>query len=490
MSIGALDDDEKLGIILGHQNPWWKWGAGVLRTPRIPEYTRADLGTVVDRLGDREVHALIGARQVGKTTMLMQLARRLVEGAVDPKRVMYVSLDEPPFMSGPACIRRILEWYVATVVREPLGGIGERIYVMLDEIQEVDGWQSILKRWVDLRWNAKFVVSGSSSMGILSGPSESLVGRMTHREVMPMSFPEYASLKGLGHAAQAGADMRSALAQALAGGNAEALHAAVKSAHADLAGYGGAFRARLLDYMVYGGRPGVAVEDDADEKRSMLCDRLQLAIYKDIVRIGAVKSPSSIDRLLSMLAWKSPQMINVSRLARDLGVSRDTTRQYLRMLKAAYLVRDAELYSEDPAVRARADTRAYIGDPGTRTAALRALADDMLSNPADAGRVAEAVVCDHTMRLAKSYDRAAGRHMYYWRSGRGDEVDAVVRIGGKALPVVSRHGGRLRESDFRGIRRFAEKFGTKVGLVVSDDRIGLDDGGIVTIPLWLYLLMC
>ena len=485
----VTSDDERLSTVLGHQNPWWKRGAGVPPPSYIPTYVRADFATIVDRLGDRQVHALIGARQVGKTTMLMQLAAKLVGEVGDPKRVMYTSLDEPPLMSGPEYIRHILEWYVGVVVREPLGGIRERLYIILDEIQEVDGWQSTLKQWVDLGYNAKFIVSGSSSMGILSGVSESLVGRMRYQEVMPLSFAESASLKGLGHAAQAGADMCSALAKALADGDAGAFHAAAKSAHADLAGYSDAFRAHLLEYMVYGGRPGVVAKDDAGEKRDMLYDHLQLAIYKDIVRIGGVKSPASIDRLLSMLAWKSPQMINVSRLARDLGVSRDTTRQYMHLLKAAYLVQDAELYSENPGVRARADTRAYVGDPGTRTAALRALADDVLTNPADIGRVAEAVMCDHTMRLAKSYDRAAGRHMYYWRNSRGDEVDAVVRIGGKALPVESKHGKRPRGSDLRGIRRFAEKFGTRVGLVVSDEGLGLD-GEIVTIPLWLYLLMC
>ena len=161
-------------------------------------------------------------------------------------------------------------------------------------------------------------------------------------------------------------------------------------------------------------------------------------------------------------------------------------------------MQDAQLYSEDPAARARADRRTYIGDPETRTAALRSLADDILADPAEVERVAGAVVCDHAMRLARSYDAVYGREIFYWRSGGGDEVDAVVRIGGRALPVASRRGRRAEESGIRAIGKFAEKFGTKVGLVVSDEGLGIDGGGggggggggIVTIPLWLYLAMC
>ena len=480
--------DELFSAILTRQNPWWGNGDGAQWWPDIPEYVRADLGAIGDSLGDRQIHALIGARQIGKTTMLLQLAARLAK-AGDPRRIMYASLDESPFTAGPEYVRHALEWYMREVVREPPDGIGERVYIMLDEVQEVDGWQSVLKRWVDMRYNVKFIVSGSSSIGILSGTSESLVGRMMYQEVMPLSFPEYAALKGLGRAARAGADMRSALARALADGDAEAVHAAAKSAHVGLAGYRDAFRARLSEYMVYGGRPGVAVEEDAGKKRRMLDAHIQFAVYKDIVRIGGVKSPASIDMLLSMLAWKSPQMINVSRLARDMGVSKEATRHYLHLLRAAYLVQDAQIYSENPGVRARANRKVYIGDPGTRTAALRSLGGRMLSGP-EAGRVAETVVCDHAMRLARSYDAVDGRDIYYWRNSAGDEVDAVVRIGGTALPVESKYRKRARESDLRGIRRFAEKFGTRVGLVVSDEKIGIDGDGIVTIPLWLYLLMC
>lgn len=99
-------------------------------------------------------------------------------------------------------------------------------------------------------------------------------------------------------------------------------------------------------------------------------------------------------------------------------------------------------------------------------------------------------MCDHALCLARSYNYVDGQRMYYWRDGGGDEVDAVVRIGRGMLPVVSRYRARIGESDLRGIRRFAAKFGTKVGLVVSDSGTGMTDDGIVTVPLWLYLSMC
>ena len=93
--------DERLGIILRHRNPWWVHG-GAARPPAASEYARADLAGIVDRLGDRQVHALIGARSIGKTAMLKRLAARLAKKAGDPRRIMYISLDEPPFTRVPS----------------------------------------------------------------------------------------------------------------------------------------------------------------------------------------------------------------------------------------------------------------------------------------------------------------------------------------------------------------------------------------------------
>ena len=471
------------------QNPWWDEGGGVPPSS-TPPYTRGDLQAIVDSLGDREIRAVVGARQIGKTTMLMQMAARLIGDGIDPKRIMYISLDEPPFLSGTEYLSSALEWYAREIVREPPGGLAGRLYIMLDEVQEADGWQSILKRWVDLRYDVKFIVSGSSSIGMLSGASESLMGRIKHQRVMPMSFPEYAAFKGIGDAARAGAEMRRGLAAALEGGNAAVFYGAARSAHARLAGRADDMMSRLSEYMEYGGRPGVAAEKDPAKKRSMLADYLQLAIYKDVVRAGGARDPASIDTMLSMLAWKSPQTVNTARLGRDLGANRNTAKHYLRLLKAAFIVHDAQAYSEDPGVRARAEKKVYVGDPGTRTAAMRSAAGGIRGDPSDAGRAAEAAVCDHAMRLGASYEPVWGGDLFYWRNGRGDEVDAVVRVGKRALPIESKYRARVKESDLRGIRRFADQFGASVGIVASGEDMGEAGGGIVVVPLWLYLTMC
>ena len=480
---------KRLSDNIGNQNPWWANG-GAVPPFSTPAYTRGDLQSIIDSLDDREILAVVGARQIGKTTMLMQLAARLTEDGVDPKRIMYASLDEPPFRFGTEYLQAALEWYVREIVREPPGNLAGRLYIMLDEVQEADGWQSILKRWVDLRYNAKFIVSGSSSIGILSGKSESLMGRIKYQQVMPMSFAEYASFKGLGRIAQAGASMRQALAAALDRGDAALFYSAARSACAGLVTHTGEIESRLAEYIEYGGRPGVAVEADPVKKRSLLAVHLQLAIYKDIVRTGSVRDPAAIDYMLSMLAWKSPQTVNTSRLGRDLEANRNTAKYYLHLLKAAYIVQDAQLYSKNPGVRARAEKKVYIGDPGTRTAALRALAGGRRGNPENLGRAAESTVCDHTVRLGASYDPVWGGDLFYWRNSRGDEVDAVINVGERALPVESKYRALVKESDLRGIRRFAEQFGCKLGIVVSGDDMGEAGGGIVVVPLWLYLIMC
>ena len=488
--------DEMLAAILGGQNPWWRRGReGAAPHACVPGHVRGDLDEVIGGLGDGRIHALVGPRQSGKTCLLWQLAARLVGDGCDPRRILYASLAEPPLSLGAGQVQRALEWYVRHVAGGAPEGAGGRLYVMLDEVQDADYWQGAIERWYAGGRDAKFFVSASSDVGERGGASGPLAGRMRRQHVMPLSFAEYASLEGIDAAGLAGARMRGALAEALAGGgDAGLFYDAAKSAYSILAPHIDALRVCLSVYLVYGGRPGVAMRGDRSGTMAMLSDSLQLALYKDVVRVGGVKNTSVLDAILSILAWESPRTVNVSGLARDIDADRDTVGRCLRLLEAAHIVYGAPLYPGGHGGGSRAERRMHIRDPGTRTAALRSAATPILCDPADAERAACLTVCDHALRLAGPYDAAAtagGGWMCYWRSGGGDvAVDAVVRIGERALPVTSRHQTRIRESDLRGLRRFADRFDSRVGLAVSDSWMGMADDGIVVVPLWLYLLMC
>ena len=142
------------------------------------EFKRPGYAELLRHIGDHPAHAILGARQVGKTTLLYQLAARLVAGG-DPKRVMVARLDEPGMFPSHDNLRRMLDMYSHRVLGESLYALSKRTYVLLDEVQAARNWQQEVKGIVDRRGPMTFIVSGSSSADIF-GNTESLIGRIRH----------------------------------------------------------------------------------------------------------------------------------------------------------------------------------------------------------------------------------------------------------------------------------------------------------------------
>lgn len=446
------------------------------------------------RLGDKDyghyVHALVGARRVGKTTVLYQLVDDLVARG-DPKRVMFASLDDEALFPGAGNLRRILSLYSRRVLREqPMHRPAQRTYVILDEIQAAENWQAVLKNVVDRRGPTTIVVSGSSSADIF-GASMPLIGRIRHQTMMPMGFAEYAAFRGRAYAGafcRIGAGMRGALVKSVGDGDAGALHERIEGSLQELALAKSDIQMDLSEYMAYGGCPGIASTADHDSKREQLKTHLRLSIYQDVVKRGGVRSPRVLEPLFAMLARRSPRIINKERIAKNLGINKITLDAYLDFLKAAYLVSFSDPYAP---IRSRAERKVYVNDAGMRNTATSRAYIDSLSDSAETGLLAESIAGDHTRRLWAALDVGALPEMpHYWRSDRGDEVDIVIDLHGKPVPIEVKYRRQVEASDLRGLSRFADKFGSRVALALTQDHARLVDGRIVCIPLWLYLSMC
>ena len=144
---GDMIDDEALVQSMHQMNPWWKTGSlpPAMRRP----FRMRDYGDMVERLDKWPVQSILGARQVGKTTLLYQLIDHLVSSGTDPRRVLFLSFDAQGMVPDAGHMLRLFEVYARDVLGESVHDLGGRIYAVLDEVHLVDNWQRLAKNFVD-----------------------------------------------------------------------------------------------------------------------------------------------------------------------------------------------------------------------------------------------------------------------------------------------------------------------------------------------------
>lgn len=491
MAAAGVPDDDGLYRAMELSNPWWSGRRTEDGSAR--KFRRPGCAELLRRLGEHPVHILLGARQAGKTTMLRQVAAELVGGG-DPRRVMFLPLDEPRLFPSADNLRRMLDLYGLRTLGESMHDLAGDTYVILDEAQSVDGWQRVAKAAVDRRGPLTFIAAASSSASVF-GRAESLAGRVRHQETGPMSFCECLAFGGHAHAAaaaEAGAGLRGALAASVENASPAAFHERARGAMLELAPARDGLKIRLAEYMLYGGLPGIAAGGDPARRAVELKRTIKLSMYSDVVKVGSVRSPGALEGLLYTLAEGSPRIVNRDRLAGRLGVNKATLDAYLRLLEAAYLVSYSAAYSSGLPSGARSQIKAYVNDAGIRNAVLSRIGPGGPQGPAEAGLLAETVACSHTRRLWESLDHAAMSHMpRYWRDGgTGGGAGMVMSPHRMPVPIEVRYRQHVDAPDLRGLLRFVGRFKPGVALALTQDQVGLIDGAVVAVPLWLYLVMC
>jgi len=478
------------------QNPWWLEGnvpkelVKPLKDLKTP-FKRRDFFVLRDKLNEKEITAIVGPRQVGKTTTLYQLVDYLIKKKeVDPKRVFYFSFDHP-LLPPQLSLNRVLETYATAVLREPLRRLRAPVYVFLDEICRVKDWSRLLKGWYDLKCQIKFVVSHSSSSEILTGASESLVGRISPFLMMPLKFVDVVRFyePEVGETInRVSLRMRRAVFRAIKVGNAWGLFSDLREMRRQLAPWETTIKALLRDYLLRDGYPGLLGTSSLKACARKLRDYLSLTLYKDVVQIFNIRDPRAIEELMILLADATSQLIEYSQLSETLGVKLDTLKSYLNYLEMVFLISRAEFYSKSRAKRIRKRNKAYVANVGLRNALLGELDESLLRDPAALGRVAETVVHEHCVRLGFNLSGGSAK-LFYWRDVQGREVDIIMEVGRRPVPIEVTLADELPTKKFQGLEEFMRIHRCPLGFVVTKEVLELR-GAVVYVPLWMFLLVC
>ena len=402
-------------------------------------YPRLLIPVIREAMTDTPVVCLLGPRQSGKTTLAQTLA---------PDRA-FVSLDEKSY------------YKVAT--EDPVGFVASLPdAVTLDEVQRAPDLLPAIKRVVDRdRRSGRFLLTGSANLLLLPKVTESLAGRMEIAHLQPLTEAEKMRTPGR------------FLNDLLEGAFVTGIEPGRKSVGPTLA--------KLL---VAGGYPEPLTRP-SHRARQWHRQYLHNIIERDVQDVTRVKDGHELAHLLELLALRSAQLLNVSNLARDLGLHRETVEHYLTVLERLFLVRRLPAWHRNRAKRLVKSPKVHLLDSGLAATLADLTAGDWLDARDRMGHLLESFVVQQLIAQAAWTD--PDLRFWHYRDKDRIEVDVVISRGRKVWGVEVKAAGTLSSGDGRGLARLADccgkDFQRGILLYAGEDLLPLADTRMLAVPL-------
>lgn len=355
---------------------------------------------IAEHLSKKEFTILIGARQIGKSTLLKQLFEDLSQKG---EAVYFLNLDRKEILDelngSPENLFKIC----------PLQE-GKKIIVFIDEIQYLDDATTFIKLLFDeYSDRLKIVATGSSAFYIDKQFNDSLVGRKKIFQMGTLDFEEFLLFKGRNDLVEEVLKLKNKKKK--------------KSIQENvLWGY-------MDEFVNYGGYPAVVLENDIAQKIELLKDIRDSFIKRDILESG-VSDETKFYRMLMLLASQSGNLLNVNEISNMLRITNATVENYLYVLQKCFHITLVKPFYNNLRKELTKMPKVYINDLGLRNVLINYFSP--LEQRADKGMVLENL----SFRLLT--ERFDQDQIKYWRTADGNEVDFVVEtsyLKGFALEI-------------------------------------------------------
>lgn len=361
-------------------------------------YKRAVIDEIDRFLHTDDIIVIHGARQVGKTSILMFLQDQLRSSGED---TLYIDLEDSRFVN---LLDKGVDEFVVYLGEQgyDLSGLrasGRKLFVMIDEIQYLANPSSFLKLIADHYRHLKVIVSGSSSFEMKSKSKDSLVGRTVNFEIYPLSFREFLAFKQIPFTpADTYTEKKTAELQRL-----------------------------YLEFALYGGYPKIVLTQAVDIKEKYLQQIIDTYVRKDIRDLAEIRDVNKFNRLLEILASQSGNLVNIAELSNTAALARATIERYLLILEQTYILRMVRPYSRNIRSELSKTPKVFFYDTGLMQMLwLKRLQKELL------GSVFETSVFSELVKH-HGVDK-----VFYWRTQDKKEIDFVVRTKDASLPLETK----------------------------------------------------
>jgi predicted AAA+ superfamily ATPase len=362
-------------------------------------FKRQVLDEILRYLHTDDIIVFQGARQVGKTCILMYLQHLLGEQG---EQTLYLDLEDSRFVT---LLDHGVDEFLLYLRGEGFDlqaydQTGEKLFVLVDEIQYLAEPSSFMKLIADHHRVIKLIVSGSSSFGMKTKFKDSLVGRTVNFEIYPLSFQEFLTFREIPFVP--GIPLTAIKIEEL--------------------------QTYYLEYVLYGGYPKIVLTPEVDQKERYLQQIIDTYIRKDIRDLAEIRDVRRFNRLLEALASQSGNLINITELSNTCDLARQTVERYLFLLEQTYILRLVRPFYRNLRSEITKTPKVFFYDTGLMQMLwLKRLQTEII------GSVFETSLFAELVKQGKVDD------VTYWRTADKKEIDFVIRQPEGPLPIEGKN---------------------------------------------------
>ncbi|MFW5846743.1 MAG: ATP-binding protein [Nanoarchaeota archaeon] len=380
-------------------------------------------------LFSKEIIAIRGPRQSGKTTLLNKIKQRLMKKSISENQITNITFEDEieknKFQKNP---QEYLEYFISEK--------NKKHYFLLDEVQYIENAGKLLKLVYDKTSNIKIFITGSSTLEITEVGSY-LVGRVLFFDLRTFSFSEFLKARDINAFNYYNKNKIS-----------------IKDLRKDLGNKQNLFldtlNKYLEEYLIFGGYPRVVLEKNNEKKIVLLKNLFLTYIEKDILKLYGTKYKQPVLDLLDYLANCNGEIINYNEVCNITGLYLKELKQVMKILEETYVIKIIKPYHKNLATELKKNPRVYFFDLGLRNYKV----NRFQFNDEEKGKLLENFILN-TFHYKKSN---------YWRTTSKAEVDFVFSDSyNKLLPIEVKFTPKIT----RALRSFIHSYNPEIAIIAN-----------------------
>lgn len=393
-----------------------------------------------------QIMLITGARRSGKSFLMRQLAKKIVESGADKNQILIVNFEDPRFVDlNTDLLDQIFEVYQEFLRPK------EKPYIFLDEAQEVAGWEKWARTMHELG-KAHIIISGSNARLLSRELATVLTGRHLDLTVFPLSFKEFLNFKNI----------------------------SVEN-ELDLAGKDIEIKSLLKEYLENGSFPKAVI---SEEKEKILLAYFDDILNKDLIRRFRIRKGEKIKSLIKFYLSNISSLTTFSSAGKFLSISTDTAEKFSSYLESAYMIFFLKRFSFAVKEQERSPRKVYAIDTGlANTVGFRF--------SGNRGKLAENIVFLHLKRRAIINPNL---EIYYWKDARHAEADFVVKEKTAIKEIIQVCWNiddiKTKKREIDSILKAMKNLKIENGLIITEDYEGEEIAGnkkikFISLRKWL-----